>query len=220
MIDLDGIGEASRAFFERKNQAREEALAVSREIVRNSANTIRALHRGEMEAATCLLKQTSEAAARVARQEQEQPDIYFTGFVQDALKEYAEASCFRAILAGEPLPTAEELRIGYVPFLNGLGETVGELRRHLLDSLRRGDVDRAEQILPLMDDICNLLATIDYPEAMTGGLRRTTDAQRGAVERSRGDLTVAVRQRDLEIALRQVEKGLGQRPGAAQGGNE
>ena len=103
------------------------------------------------------------------------------------------------------MPGPEELAVGHVPYLNGLGEAVGELRRYVLDSLRRGEVDRAEELLPIMDDICNLLATIDYPEAMTGGLRRTCDAQRGAVERTRGDLTIAVRQRELERALREIE---------------
>ncbi|MCL4534586.1 MAG: haloacid dehalogenase [Bacteroidetes bacterium] len=209
MSDLESIGEAARAFFEQKNEARERALAASREIVRSSANTIRALHRNDLAAAETLLQQTAASVSEVSRYQTDQPDIYYTGFVQDALKEYAEASTFKALLLGQDLPTPEDLDIGYVPYLNGLGEAVGELRRHLLDCLRRGDVERAESILPAMDDICNILATIDYPEAMTGGLRRTTDAQRATVERSRGDLTVAARQRDLELALRQVEQKLG-----------
>jgi translin len=205
MIDLEEVGDGARAYFERKNQARERALSVSREVVRSSANTIRALHRNDLPQADTLLEKTAQAAGELAMYAAQHPDIYFTGFVQDALKEYAEAATTRAILIGEPLPPPEELGVGFVPYLNGLGETVGELRRHLLDCLRRGDVERAEDILPVMDDICNLLVTIDYPEAMTGGLRRTTDAQRATVERTRGDLTIAVRQRDLELALRQAE---------------
>jgi translin len=205
MIDLENIGEHARSYFDRKNQARERALSVSREVIRSSANTIRALHRNDMVAADALLEKTAQSAGELAPYAAQHPDLYFTGFVQDALKEYAEAATTRAMLVGEDLPSPEDLGVGFVPYLNGLGEAVGELRRHLLDCLRRGDVERAENILPMMDDICNLLVTIDYPEAMTGGLRRTTDAQRATVERTRGDLTIAVRQRDLELALRQME---------------
>jgi translin len=209
LTGLERVIEGAQAFYEQKNRARERALSLSREVVRSSANAIRAMHREDMVTAEGLLQGTARSAAEMARFQTEQPDIYYTGFVQDSLKEFAEASTTRALLLGQELPTPEELGIGYVPYLNGLGEAVGELRRALLDALRRGDVDRAERLLPIMDDICNVLATIDYPEAMTGGLRHTTDAQRAAVERSRGDLTVAVRQRDLEMALRQVEKSLG-----------
>ncbi len=209
MSNLEPVMEGAQTFFEQKNRARERALALSREIVRSSANTIRAMHREDFTAAEEMLRKTADSVAEINRYQTEQPDIYYTGFVQDSLKEFAEASTTRALLLGEGLPTPRDLRVGYVPYLNGLGEAVGELRRALLDALRRGDVERAERLLPLMDDICNVLATIDYPEAMTGGLRHTTDAQRAAVERSRGDLTVAVRQRDLELALRQVEERLG-----------
>ena len=132
------------------------------------------------------------------------PDIYYTGFVQDAQKEYVEANAVLAFITGEPLPFPEDLGISYGAYLNGLGETIGEMRRYLLDSLRRSDVSRCEELLDLMDHIYTELFTMDFPEAITGGLRRTTDAMRGILERTRGDLTTALRQQSLEERLSQL----------------
>ena len=133
------------------------------------------------------------------------PDIFHAGFVHDSQKEFAEASLTLALVAGRPLPTPESLGVQHPAYLNGLGEAVGELRRHLLDSLRSGDVDHCEECLTAMDEIYSVLVTVDYPDAMTGGLRRTTDNVRGILERTRGDLTLAVRQRDLERKLGEFE---------------
>jgi len=136
------------------------------------------------------------------------PDLFFTGYVQDAQKELVEATATYSLVGGAPLPAPAELGIAPAPFLNGLAEAVGELRRYVLDELRRGEIGRCETILQTMDDIYSLLVTIDYPDALTGGLRRTTDATRAILERTRGDLTFALRQRDLEEALQRVERKL------------
>ena len=135
-------------------------------------------------------------------------DIYHAGFVHDAHKEYVEACTTLAVIAGRPLPTPEDLVASPSAYLNGLGETVGELRRHVLDTLRKGDIERCEGILAAMDDIYGVMVTVDYPDAMTGGLRRTTDATRGILERTRGDLTVSVRQRELERKLSEFKDKL------------
>ena len=136
------------------------------------------------------------------------PDIFYAGFVHDAQKEYAEASLTLALIDGRPLPTPAELGASCAAYLNGLGEAVGELRRHLLDSLRNGEVERCEGVLAAMSDIYDVLVTMDYPEAVTEGLRRTTDAVRGILERTRGDLTMALVSRRLE---RRIEE-FGPRP--------
>jgi translin len=138
------------------------------------------------------------------------PDIYHAGFIHDAAKEFAEASLTLAVVSGEPLPEPEMLCVGYAAYLNALGETAGELRRHLLDHLRRGEVESCEGLLDAMNDIYSLLVTIDYPDAMTGGLRRTTDVTRGILEKTRGDFTTAARQRDLELTLREFERRIPQ----------
>jgi translin len=206
--NLDAIVEGVRAHLVSKNKAREQALPLCREAIRHSANAIRAVHRGEFEAARELIDRVAALLGEVATALRDHPDIFYAGFVHDAQKEFAEASLTLALVAGRPLPPPEKLNVEHAAYLNGLGEAVGELRRHLLDSLRGGDVEHCEDCLTAMDDIYSVLVTFDYPDAMTGGLRRTTDNVRGILERTRGDLTLAVRQRDLERKLSEFDKGL------------
>jgi translin len=202
---LEPIMEAVRADFASKNAARELALRACREALRNSANGIRAVHRSDYVVAEDLIQGASARLAEAREALRGHPDIFCAGFVHDAQKEFAEACITLAIIAGRPLPTPQSLGVEHAAYLNGLGEAVGELRRHLLDSLRSGDVDHCESCLSAMDDIYGVLVTVDYPDAMTGGLRRTTDAVRAILERTRGDLTLAVRQRDLERRLEEFE---------------
>jgi translin len=190
---------------EEKNKAREIALTLSREAIRLSANAIRAIHREENDQAQALMAQAQVSISRVVDAVKNHPDIMYAGFVQDAQKEFTESRLTYALIAGEGLPGPTDLKVEEAPYLNGLGEAIGELRRHLLDYLRHGKVERCEQLLAKMDDIYAILITIDYPDAMTGGLRRTTDVARGIIEKTRGDLTTAIRQRDLEVKLANLE---------------
>lgn len=206
---LDAIIERVRANFTAKHQAREQALTLSRDAIRHAANTIRAIHRGEVEPARTLLAACRERIIAARSAVADHPDIYHAGFVHDAQKEYAEASLTVALVLGERLPTPEELDVEYAAYLNGMGEAVGELRRYTLDSLRGGDTDRSEGFLRAMDEFYAVMVTIDYPDAITGGLRRTTDVTRGILEKTRGDLTMASRQRDLERRLAEFEARLG-----------
>lgn len=206
---LDPIMEGVRANFAGKNEAREAALARCREALRHSANAIRSVHRAEFAAGEDLLARASQLLAEAKTALEGHADIFYAGFVHNAQKEYAEACLTLALISGRDLPTPESLGVEYAAYLNGLGEAVGELRRHLLDSLRSGDMDHCESCLAIMDDIYGVLVTFDYPEAMTGGLRRTTDAVRGILQRTRGDLTLAVRQRDLERRLGEFEARMG-----------
>lgn len=207
--ELDVIVEGIRAHFVSKNVAREQALPLCREAIRHSANAIRAVHRGEFELGQELVDKAGGLVREASDALKAHPDIFHAGFVHDAQKEFAEASLTLALVAGRPLPTPDGLGVQHAAYLNGLGEAVGELRRHLLDSLRSGDVDHCEGCLMAMDDIYSVLVTFDYPDAMTAGLRRTTDSVRGILERTRGDLTLAVRQRDLERKLGEFERTLG-----------
>ncbi|MBE7520044.1 MAG: haloacid dehalogenase [Thermoflexaceae bacterium] len=184
-----------------KNAAREKALAASRSIIRMSANAIRAVHRGEFAEAAAKLDEAravrDEAVAALAGH----GDVYHAGFLHDAQKEYAEARSTLALLSGRPLPSPEELGVEYPAYLNGIAEAVGELRRSLMDRLRGGDSTGCEELLEAMDDIYSVLVTIDFPDAMTGGLRRTTDQTRGILEKTRGDLTMAIALRRATDAL-------------------
>jgi translin len=205
--NLETLAKKIRLYFSAKDAAREKALRLSREIIRYSATTIRAVHRQEkvnaeklLAAAQALLK---ELADNVLKNNNE---LAYAGFVHDAQKELAEASCTLAIVSGKPLPQPEMLGVSYAAYLNGLGEAVGELRRYILDSLRRNDLSRCEELLGTMDDIYSVIMTMDYPDGITYGLRRTSDAIRGILERTRGDLTLALRQQELEKKLQRTAK--------------
>ncbi len=198
---LRKLTEQARTILTSKHEAREQALRLSRSINQLSSIAIRHVHRGEyketvrlIDEIKTLLSETKEIA--LAHQE-----IYYAGFVQDAHKEYAEASLTLAFITRSDIPSPEDLGIAYAPYLNGLGEVIGEMRRYILDRLRLGDTSRSEEILDLMDEIHTELFSLDFPEAITGGLRRTTDAMRGLLERTRGDLTTALRQQALEQNL-------------------
>jgi translin len=209
MQELDAISEKIRKNFVTKNTARDTALGSSRELIRHCSLAIRATHRAEYADAAQLLARTRDVAAQMKATVAAYPDLYFTGYVQDALKELAEAHIVHALVTDAPLPDPDALGVDYAAYLNGLGEAAGELRRYTLDIIRHGDSARCEKMLGAMDDIYSLLVTMDFPDALTGGLRRTTDMVRGVLERTRGDLTVAVRQEKLEQTLREFEGKFG-----------
>jgi len=203
--ELDTIARKILESLEAKNAVREAALTMSRRLIQRSAKAIRATHREEWEKAKALLAEAGAIVAAIRREVRDHPDIYFAGYIQDALKEFAEAHITYALITGQPLPDPDDLEVEYAAYLNGLGEAAGEMRRHVLDLIRRGRVEQGERILAAMDEIYGLLVTVDYPDAITGRLRRTTDMVRGVVERTRGDLTMAVRQEKLQAALKEFE---------------
>ncbi len=199
--DIEALLAPVRDDLAAKHRAREAVLPRCREVIRHSANAIRAVHRLEFDRAGETLARAAALLDEIGEALAGHPDVFHAGFVHDAQKEFAEGSLTLAFVAGRPLAGPSELKVGSAAYLNGLAEAASELRRHLLDTLRRGDIDRCEEMLSNMDDVYSALITIDYPDAITGGLRRTTDMVRGVLERTRGDLTVAVRQSQLERRL-------------------
>lgn len=183
-------------------RARERALPAARRAIRACANAIRAIHREEWENAHRLMDEAKAAIDEGLEAVRDHPQIRFAGYLQDAQKEYAEARITEAVVTGaEPLPTPEELGVEDAPFLNGMAEAIGEGRRHILDLLRHGEVDRGEAVLSAMDDMYYVLVSMDYPDAITGNLRRSTDVARNLIERTRGDLSIAIVQRQLRDAI-------------------
>jgi len=201
MENLMKIAEDIRAELDAKNAVRDKALVTSREAIRFCANSIRGVHRAQFDEAAELLKQARNRVHETADELKDYLDIYHAGYVQDAQKEYVEAEVVRAIMLDLPLPSHQELGVEEAPYLNGLAEAVSECRRDVLDLMRHGEIERAEQVMKVMDDVYGVLMTFDYPDAITGGLRRTMDATRAVLERTRGDLTVTMRQCELEKAL-------------------
>jgi translin len=201
-VDLDGLAEGFRVRFDARMQARERALAAARRGVRSCANAIRALHRGEWDLANTLMDEARASIADGLDAVRDHPEIRFAGYLQDAQKEYAEARITHALVTGaDAIPGADELGVEDAAYLNGMAEAIGEGRRFALDLLRQGEVDRAEAVLASMEELYGVLVSIDYPDAITGNLRRTTDVARSLIEKTRGDVTTAIGQRDLREAL-------------------
>jgi translin len=199
--DLENIAAELRPSFAAEDEAREKALRSCRQVIRYSADAIRAVHRQEHGKARQFLDSAQELLRKLNHDLAGHGRLLHSGFVHDAQKEFTEGRITLALIAGEDLPKPEALGVSNFAYLDGLGESVGELRRYILDSLRRGDFSRCEELLTMMDEIYGILITMDFPELLAHGLRRTTDAVRGIIERTRGDLTVALGQKKLETKL-------------------
>jgi translin len=208
MQHIDEIAERIRKSFDARTAARDRALAQTRLLTRHCANAIRAVHREEYELADENLSQARELVSSLQSDLAQYADLYYSGYTQDALKEFAEASIVYALVQDFPLPNPETLSVEHATYLQGLAEAVGELRRRCLDLLRLGHSQDAERLLSWMDDIYTVLVTMDYPDAITGGLRRLTDIARGVTERTRGDMTISRRQEQLERSLQRLEDKL------------
>jgi translin len=196
-LELDGL-----------HAIREKAFKLSREIVMSSSTAIKHMHRHDVEEARRQLAETAGLVTEMQEALAEAPWLGGGGFVGDSEKEYVEAAGVIACLSGEVVPTEVELGVSGAVWLNGLSEVVGELRRHVLDLIREGQPERAEASLSAMEDIYHMIMSFDYPDAITLGLRRRSDAARGMIERTRGDLTNALRQASLEKRLAELEERL------------
>lgn len=210
MHKLEDIAEQIRQDFEARTAARDLALSQTRTLTRHCANAIRAVHRGEYATVERELDAARQIVDDLHTMLKGYPDLYYAGYTQDALKEYAEASIVYALIANHSLPTPEQIKMESATYLKGLAEASGELRRRCLDILRHGYSDEAERLLTYMDDIYAVLVTMDYPDAITGGLRRLTDIVRSINERTRGDMTISLRQEHLEESLKRLESKLDQ----------
>ncbi|OGO07110.1 MAG: haloacid dehalogenase [Chloroflexi bacterium RBG_13_56_8b] len=194
---MEPIADRIRDELTAKDAAREKVLPRCREAIRHCSQAIRAVHRQEFDKAQELLKGARQLLGEAENAGSVYNELGYAGFVRDAQKEFAEGSIILALVTGKPMPAPEELDVDVVAYLKGMGEAVGELRRYLLDSMRRGDLSNGEELLAAMDDIYNTLVTMDFPDAITSGLRHTTDMVRGVLERTRSDLTLAMGQKGV-----------------------
>ncbi len=200
-MDLSELARSIQSRLDAKNAARERALPAARRSIRASANAIRAIHRLEFDAAKTLIADSRAALDEGLDAVREHADIRHAGYLQDAQKEYAEANLTMALVTGADLPGPQDLDVEDAPYLGGMSDAIGEGRRRLLDLLRTGDVERAESLLAAMEEMYGVLVTMDYPDAITMNLRRATDVSRSLIEKTRGDLSISVVQKDLRDAL-------------------
>lgn len=201
MHKLEAIAEQIRKSFDARASARDAALAQARQLTRACSLAIRAAHRDDIKPMQAQLREAHLLADTLRASLAAHPDLYHAGYTQDALKEFVEANVTCALIKNQPLPTSEELVVEPATFLNGLAEVVGELRRRTMDILRHGYSAEAERLLGVMDEIYSVLVTMDYPDAITNGLRRQTDLARGIIEKTRGDITFSLRGGHLEQAI-------------------
>lgn len=207
--NLQQVTELVHIQFELRTTTRDQALKQSRLLTRCAANAIRAIHREESELALDFLNQARQLVESLKQDLGVFPDLFFAGYTQDAIKEYVEANITHALITNSPLPTFEEMGVECATYMNGLAESVGELRRRCLDILRQGYSQEAERLLSCMEEIYTVLVTIDYPDAVTSGLRRQTDIVRSLLERTRGDLTLSLREQKLIDVMELHMKSLG-----------
>ncbi len=208
MEELEAMVERIHQAFERRTAVRDGALSRARMLTRHCAQAIRAVHRDEKSVAQMKLEEARHLVDALRDDLAAYPDLYHAGYTQDALKEFAEASIVYTLVYEGSLPAAEDLGVEYAAYLKGLAESVGEFRRRCLDILRDGYSEQVERLLGYMDEIYDVLVTMDYPDAITGGLRRLTDIARSLTERTRGDITISLRGEHLEKSLRDLEARL------------
>ncbi|MGI8940655.1 MAG: haloacid dehalogenase [Actinomycetota bacterium] len=207
-MDLSDIAADLRARFDSKNSAREVGLSSSRSAIRACGNAIRALHRYETDNARELIAEAEASLDEVRSALIEHPDVLYAGFFHDAEKELVEARVTFALVRGEEFPSLEELGASPQAYAKGMAEAIGELRRHILDLMRRGDLKRCEELLGAMDDMYYVLVSMDYPDGITFGLRRLTDVARSIIERTRGDYTTSSIQASLRASLEEHSANL------------
>ncbi len=201
MKNLPILAEKVHQAFETRTRMRDDALAQARQLTRSCAHAIRAIHRSEADVAGQHLDEARTIVDSLKATLSRFPELFYAGYTQDAIKEYAEAAITCALIQDRALPMPEDLGVEYATYLNGMAESVGELRRRCLDILRHGYSQEAEHLLTWMDEIYALMVTLDYPDAVTNGLRRQTDLMRGIVERTRGDMTISLREQKLQELL-------------------
>ena len=201
MHKLEAITEQIRKVFDARTSARDLALAQARQLTRACSLAIRAVHRDEVDTMKTHLDEARQLADTLRSSLAQYPDLFYAGYTQDALKEFVEANVTCSLIRNEPLQTPEDLLVDPSTYLNGLAEVVGELRRRTLDILRHGYSQEAERLLGIMDEIYSVLVTMDYPDAITNGLRRQTDLARGIIEKTRGDITFSLRGEHLEKSI-------------------
>ncbi len=200
-MDFTPIADSLRAVLDAKTAARERGLASSRSAIRSCGNAIRALHRYEIDPATALLDEAQGHVDDARDSLREHPDMLYAGFVHDAEKELTEARITFALITGAAFPTPGEVGVPASAYLKGMAESIGEMRRHILDLMRQGELARCEQLLGAVDDMYYVLVSMDYPDGITFGLRRLTDVARSIIERTRGDFTTSTIQSSLREAL-------------------
>ncbi len=189
MENLEEIGAELEAYLDEKERVREETLRVSREILKLSARTIAAMHRGAFVDGDVL--RIIDLCKQLKKDLRDHKDMWHSGAVANSLQEAAEAAIVHALLKNERLPHPDDLAVTYPAYLLGLCDAVGELRRFALTALKDGRTDDAEMYLERMDRIFAVISQYHYPKAIVP-VKVKQDQARGIIERTRGDVALSI----------------------------
>lgn len=165
---------------------REQTIGLSREIIRETKRVIHAIHSYRNDVSVSDLEiLVSKLKGLTA------DDPCMSGPAEDAFAEYCEAVIFFHIATGADIPSYKELNVSPRPWVLGLADCIGELRRMLLNSVMSGNIRKAEELFSVMEGIYNNIMLFDSPESVLP-IRRKQDIARSLMEKTRADLTNAV----------------------------
>ncbi|WP_457619607.1 hypothetical protein [Methanopyrus sp.] len=204
---MSGIGnlretiEDIRGELDALDEARDEAQVVLRDLHKLSSEAVYEVHRGNLEEARRRLDEAAELVSKLHDLLGDFPELLRTGFAENHLQEYAEAEILYSIVKDLRAPSPEEINVSPRAYLLGLLDAVGELRRIVVDALREGDLDRAEEFLGIMEEIYSLTMTFDYPRSVVPNLKRKQDVARSLLEKTRSEVTIAGKTEELKRAL-------------------
>jgi len=204
-MNLEKIIEKIRAQLDELDKYREKAIKLSRGTVRLCGESIRAVHTRDYKKAIDKNNFAMEKLEELKMLAKNAPD-FLNSYLTIAFQEYVEANVLLNLIQKNDFPSPDELQVPYVPYLLGLGDVIGELRRFALDALRFNKIEEMQRMLSLMEKIYSELMFFDYPKAIIPGLRRKTDIARSLVEKTRGDAATAVQQEKLLAELLKLKK--------------
>ncbi len=192
--------------FDKLNEIRETSLTISRAIVRDCSKSIRFIHRSDIKGAEEFIDSAKKKITELKKLTENVSEISFAGYVLDAEREYVEAVLFYVYESKGYIEPFEKFNVHPSSYIQGIGDTIGEWRRKALDHLRNLELVKSESYLNIMEEGLGILNELDYPDALTGGLRRYADNARGIIERTRSDITNAFVNEALRNDISNIKK--------------
>ena len=171
-----------------EEEATNLAFNLSRKIIRKTKTAIHGIHAGQRDPE--LIDSISSDLAGLVEAVAGYPKLVYGADVESAMMEFAETVIYDYALRGEEIPSYRVLEITPAAWVLGLADSIGELRRDMLDRLMKGNLPEATRIFSKMEELCDVLMTLDIKDSVVP-VRRKQDIARGIMERSRTDLATA-----------------------------
>jgi translin len=176
-----------------KISRREDLLKESRASIALSSRAIVNVHTGKKTEAMKELVENNELLIELRKIAKEDLKRYLIS----PETEYAEAMIIKAISENRDIPSQEALKVSYEGYILGLLDAVGEIKRMVYDSLRKGNVKRASDLFELMEEIYTRLSPYAIYDHIIQGIRRKLDVSRILVENTRSAVTEEVRRAEF-----------------------